>query len=272
MPGRSERPRRGVERFGWTGSLGDWGIVAGIVSAVVGVVAALAGLFGGGDPTPTKERAQAASSGRIRLSEVLVRNPPSLPRIVTPTLELVVHNVGERRATLTRMQFTVRDQVFLPTCYIQGDLPVAEEYAITVPRKAKAGTVVNSSPLRRQLAVDQVERLAFRFRLPPTRENGKIVPYTFDDDNYLYRFDVGLVRDNRQTAEPLGTAIVSLPFGPSEGQIWTTDNRTKFVDGLPADAVACMKANAAKLRTFLEGPGERSGQMRSLQGRLSPDA
>jgi hypothetical protein len=150
--------------------------------------------------------------------------------------------------------------------------PVAKEYAITVPRKAKPGTVVRSTALRRQLAVDQVERLAFGFRLPPQRENGKVVPYTFNDDNYLYRFDIGLLRDNRRTAEPLGTAIVSLPFGPSEGQIWTTDNQTKFVAGLPASAVACMKENAARLGTFLDGPGERSSQMRSLQRRLSPDA
>lgn len=271
MPAGSQRPRRGIERFGWTGSLGDWGVVAGIVSAIVGVVAALAGVFAGGDSTATQERSGAASAGRIRLSEVLVQNPPSLPRNVTPTVELVLHNVGERRVTLTRMQFTVRDQVFLPTCYIQGDLPVAKDYAITVPKNAKAGTVVRSMPLRRQLGVDQVERLAFSFRHPPRRENGKVVPYTFKDDNYLYRFDIGLLRDHRRTVEPLGTAIVSLPFGPSEGQIWTTDNRSKFIAGLPPSAIACMKANAAKLRSFLDGRGERSSHMRSLEGRLNSD-
>ncbi len=271
MSAGSQRPRRGRERFGWTGSLGDWGVVAGIVSAIVGVVAALAGAFAGGDSPPTKERSGAASAGEVRLTELLVRNPPSIPRSVTPTVELVLHNVGERRVTLTRMQFTVRDQLFLPTCYIQGDLPVAKEYSITVPKDAKAGTVVRSMPLRRQLASDELERLAFSFRHPPRRENGEVVPYTFKDDNYFYRFDVGLLRDNRRTAEPLGTAIVALPFGPSEGQIWTTDNARKFVPGLPASAIACMKDNAARLGSFLDGPGERSSHMRSLQRRLDTD-
>jgi hypothetical protein len=111
MPAGSERPRRGDSRFGWTGSLGDWGIVAGIISAVVGIVVALGGVFRGDDQTASRDRSATASAGKIRLSEVIVRNPPSLPRAVTPTVELVFHNVGGQRVTLTRAQFTVRDQL-----------------------------------------------------------------------------------------------------------------------------------------------------------------
>ena len=270
MPAGSERPRRGDRRFGWTGSLSDWGIVAGIVSAVVGVVVALGGVFTGDDPTTSRDRSATASEGKVRLSEVIVRNPPSLPRAVTPAVELVFHNVGSQRVTLTRVQFTVRDQLYLSTCYVQADLPVAKSYAITVPKDAAPGTVLRSRPLRRQLGADQVERLAFSFGHPPRRENGEVVTYRFDDDNYFYRLDIALLRDNRGSPEPLGTVLVSLPFGPSEGQIWTTDNRTKFVAGLPSTAIGCMRTNAARLSRFLDGPGERSSQMRSLQRRLNP--
>jgi hypothetical protein len=174
------------------------------------------------------------------------------------------------------MQVTVGDRLFLDTCYLQGDLSVAKSFGITLPRNARPGTVVQSGPLRRFLRPDEVERLAFRFHLPPPLQNGKPVSWQFNEDSYLYRLNLAALHDATTVPVSVGTVIVGLPFGVSEDQIWTSEDRRMAAAAetgrlnfyLPPRAIACMKANSAKLRAFLAGPGERSTELESLGHRL----
>ena len=114
-------------------------------------------------------------SPNIAATELLVDNPDlspgSSPRV--PRAEVVLHNNGDRSATMTRLRVTVRDRLFLATCYIQGELSVAKSFGITLPRNARRGTVVQSGPLRRFLRPDEVERLGFQFHLPPPSSAGE---------------------------------------------------------------------------------------------------
>jgi hypothetical protein len=159
---------------------------------------------------------------------------------------------------------------------MQGDLPVARSFGITLPRNARHGTVVQSGPLRRFLRPDEVERLAFRFHLPPPLQHGKPVGWQFDEDNYFYRLDLSVLHDANSTPVAVGTVILALPFGASEDQIWTSEDRRTAAAAqkkqlnwhVPPRVIACMKSNSAKLRAFLAGPGERSTELESLGHQL----
>jgi hypothetical protein len=215
---------------------------------------------------------------KLAASELLVDNPrqsPGSPHRV-PRVELVLHNEGDRAATVTRLRVTVRDTLFLRTCYLQGELSVAKSFGVTLPRNARRGTVVQSGPLRRFLRPDEIERLAFKFHLPPPLEKGKPVAWQFDEDNYVYRLDLAVLHDASSVPASVGTVIVALPFGASEDQIWTSEDRRTAAAArrgeinwyAPPRVIACMKANSAKLQAFLAGPGERSTQLESLPHRL----
>jgi hypothetical protein len=215
---------------------------------------------------------------KIAASELLVDNPhqsAGSPQRA-PRVELVLHNEGDRAATVTRLRITVRDTLFLPTCYMQGDLSVARSFGVTLPRNARRGTVVQSGPLRRFLRPDEVERLAFKFDLPPPLQNGKRVAWQFNEDNYFYRLNLAVLHDASSVPASVGTAILALPFGASEDQIWTTEDRRTAAAArrgkinwyAPPRVIACMKSNSAKLQTFLAGPGERSTELESLPHRL----
>jgi hypothetical protein len=215
---------------------------------------------------------------KVSASELLVENPDlapgSSPRV--PRVELVLHNDGDRSATVTRLRVTVRDALFLGTCYIQGELAVAKSFGVTLPRNARRGTVVQSGPLRRSLHPDEVERLAFKFHQPPPLRNGKPVGVQFNEDTYLYRLDLAVVHDATGVPTGVGTVVVALPFGASEDQLWTGEDRRMAAAAarnrlnwyVPPRAIACMKSNSAKLGTFLAGPGERSDELESLAHRL----
>jgi hypothetical protein len=189
---------------------------------------------------------------------------------LAPRVEIVVYNAGDRTAILNRMRFTLRERLYLPTCYLQGDLSVAKGYDVTLPRGMRPGELAHSQPLRRQLAPDEPERLEFRFRLPPADH-----PLDDQDDNYFYRLDVALLHDDEEGPVDVGTIVVSLPSGPTEDQIWTrADERVLRLPGVsvPSGVVACMKANSERLRGFLAGAGTRSAQLRSLGRRLAKNA
>jgi hypothetical protein len=215
---------------------------------------------------------------KVSASELLVENPnlasgssPGVPRV-----ELVLHNDGDRAAAVTRLRVTVRDALFLGTCYIQGELGVAQSFGVTLPRDARRGTVVQSGPLRRSLHPDEVERLAFKFHLPTPLQHGKPVGVQFNEDTYLYRLDLAVLHDANRVPAVVGTVIVALPYGAAEDQIWTSEDsrmaaaakRNHLSWSVPRRAIACMESNSAKLRTFLEGPGERSTDLESLPHRL----
>jgi hypothetical protein len=266
-----------------------WALVVGplLVGVLTGVVATQInvgiGALTSNDPAP-----------RIEAREVIVLNPSlrdvdrglgewpqsgsALERFLrrrrerlAPRAEVVLYNSGDRTAILNRMRFIARDRLYLPTCYLQGDLLVAESYDVTLPREMPVGAAVQSGPLRRKLVPDEPERLEFRFRLPPLPS-----PLDYHDDSYFYRLDAALVHDTADEPEVVGTMILALPAGPTEDQIWTrADARVLRSPSVfvPHEAVACMKRNAAKLRHFLAEPGERSTQLRSLGRRLGvPDA
>jgi hypothetical protein len=215
---------------------------------------------------------------KITASELLVDNPrqsAGAPQRA-PRVELVLHNEGDRAATVTRLRITVRDTLFLPTCYLQGDLAVAKSFGVTLPRNARRETVVQSGPLRRFLRPDEVERLAFKFHLPPPLQNGKPVAWQFNEDNYFYRLDLAVLHDASRVPASVGTVIVALPFGASEDQIWTSEDRRTAAAArrgevnwyAPPRVIACMQSNSAKLQTFLTGRGERSTELESLKRRL----
>ena len=212
-------------------------------------------------------------SAKIAARETVVLNPAARTRgaDLVPRAEIVLYNEGDRTAVLNQAEFTVIEHLHLPTCATQGDLGVVKGYDVTLPRAVKTGAVFKSPPLRRKLAPDEPERLEFRFGLPALRRW-----WEDDDDNWFYRLDAAVVHDNARQPAELGTVVVALPAGPTEDQIWT-EEADKKLSQLPdsflaAEGEACMKANAAKLSAFLAGPGQRSGQLRSLGRRLGMSA
>jgi hypothetical protein len=222
-------------------------------------------LDGGGDdpepPPPTK--------GSISVPEVVVNNPQrdarqdpetgafALRKASLPAVELTLHNVGTRRSIVRRARFTIRRHTQLPICITAGELPVGRTYGISLPPDPAPGTVVESAPLRRQLAPDKADVLRFRFSIDEREPSG----------DHLYEIGISILHDASPRPQPAGTVLLSLPGAPDEGQLWTPDEeavRQERLDAWGPENVACWERNTQRLLAFLKRPGIRSPELEAI--------
>jgi hypothetical protein len=230
---------------------------------------------GGDDPDPAPPHA-----ARLSVLEVVVNNPDPQARVVDretgatettkaslPAVELTLHNLGTRRSIVRRARFTIRRHTQLPICLTAGDLAVGREYGIVLPADPAPGAVVESVPLRRQLAPDKAEVLRFRFTTDEREPSG----------DHLYEIAISILHDASPRPQPAGTVLLSLPGAPDEGQLWTPDeeaDREQKVKDWGADAVACWERNTQRLLAFLKGSGVRSPELEAIPRtiRVDPEA
>ncbi|HEX8205413.1 MAG TPA: hypothetical protein VF587_05085 [Solirubrobacteraceae bacterium] len=186
----------------------------------------------------------------------------SLPRV-----ELTMHNVGTRRSVVRRARFTIRRHVQLPVCVTAGELPIGRTYGIALPADPAPGTVVESEPLRRQLASDEAEVLGFRFTVDEREPSG----------NHLYDIAISVLHDASSRPQPAGEVLLSLPGAPDEEQLWSPAeeaDRERHVRDWTPEVVACWERNTQRLLDFLRRPGVRSPQLEAMARthRLGPSS
>jgi hypothetical protein len=220
-----------------------------------------------------RDALEGSPAARIETRDLVLQNP-DYPRGKQPAaqLEVVLHNVGERTAVLNRAVAEIEAYVHLDTCYLQGDLSIAKTFGIVLPRRPHEGQRVTSEPLRRQLAPDEAERLAFRFKLEPqyytVDGERREAPMGGHEDKWVYRLRMRFKHDDGRTSEPTESMIVSLPTGPTSAQLWTREDVGNPGGLLPPASVRCMRENSRALKRFLAAPAQRTAELKALRGTL----
>ncbi|HEX8082814.1 MAG TPA: hypothetical protein VF529_00900 [Solirubrobacteraceae bacterium] len=244
-------------------------VIMPIILAVLGVVLPMLLLGGADHPDPPPPRTASLS-----VPEVVVSNPELELRFpdpetddaeptkaTLPRAELTVHNVGTRRSIVRRARFHIRRHVHIPICATAGELGIARKYGIALPPDPALGTVVESVPLRRQLAPDEAEVLRFRFTIDERVPSG----------DHLYEIAISILHDASSQPQPAGTVLLSLPGAPDDGQLWTTpaEEAERGTQGFPPPIIACWKRNSQRLLTFLKNArGVRSPELEAIPRRL----
>ena len=194
-------------------------------------------LAAGGVALVARLRSSDPESAPRMAAPVVVRNPTAREESVgagdemrqtresMPTIELVVHNVGEATVVLHRAQFTVRGHGILQNCHTGegAPLPVSATYDIALPLEPQIGDRVESE-ISHQLAPNEADRIAFGFGNP---ELGAETP-----EGHLYLLDVALVHGRDEKSLDFGSVLISLPGTPSLAVVGpSVDTDPTCVDG-----------------------------------------
>ena len=177
-------------------------------------------LAAGGVALVARLRSSDPESAPRMAAPVVVRNPTAHEESVgagdemrqtresMPTIELVVHNVGEATVVLHRAQFTVRGHGILQNCHTGegAPLPVSATYDIALPLEPQIGDRVESE-ISHQLAPNEADRIAFGFGNP---ELGAETP---KDTSICSTWHSSTVHDEKSL--DFGSVLISLPGTPS---------------------------------------------------------
>jgi hypothetical protein len=235
--------------------------VVGVPLTLVGLVIAFLSLRGGDDGK--KPPARAA----LKAVALVVHNGGGGPQ-----LDVGVHNVGDRRAVLTRARLTVERVDSVPVCVSAGGLNVTGTYNAILPPHPGAVDV----PLHQQVGRDEADR--FTIKIGATQKS-----LSSEDGRprkLLYRLGLSLVDDSGGPAAIAGTAIVSVPLVPEQTEdFWSTGLQSKtrpqldaLLPGFPlASFVPCWRKNNARLRAALSAPGARAPELDQLRGQIAND-
>jgi hypothetical protein len=208
---------------------------------------------------------KASPAAEIRVGDVVIAHKYGRPS----QAEFALHNVGESTGVLQHVSFEIERFAYLPVCVRASDMPVAKRFGVALPVPARPGQTIDSGPLRRQLAADEAERLAFQFSL--ARDEG------LGGNTAIYRLKVVMWHDGKAEPTSLGNVIVSA--GAPEPQAFEKlpDSPEGFgyaiVAAGDAKALRCLRDNTERLRRMLVYSDPRPGWMNGLDRRLlSPPA
>lgn len=239
------------------------------MAAVVGVLITLAGVviallsFLGGDKGPRNP-----GPATLKAVALVVHNGDVG---TDPSLDVQLHNVGGRRAVVTKARITVERVDSVPVCFSAGALDVSGRYSATLPDRPGVVEV----PLHQQIGRDQADRLSIT--LGATKESLHL--NSPPSRKLLYRLRLALLDDSGGQPADAGTALVSVP-GVPEGteDYWPRSLQSKsrselaatFGGSIPyASFVPCWRANNARLHVALSAPGARSPELDQLRGQLA---
>lgn len=262
-----------------------WATVIGLpVGAVLGILALVN--LGGGDSPP------APSLAQVEPVDLVVHNGGATE--APPRLEILLHNIGDKRAVLSRANIEIRRVGLLRQCFSQGDLPLSTTYAATLPANAAPGHVVQA-PLHEQLGGDEADRFAIGLgvRADPAKSSYSMGGKQNLPGLYLFEVAISLISDEGGQPLSVGRALVSLPVAPEPfGFYWDRPTMEQLVQydrevernrkaagdptssppWPPAWTKKCWLANTKTLRGMLAADAERSPTLTAVGNSIiTPD-
>ncbi len=254
-----------------------WATVIGLpLGAVLGILALVHA--GGSDSPP------APSLAQVEPVDLVVHNGDATE--APPRLEILLHNIGDKRAVLSRANIEIRRVALLRQCFSQGDLPLSTTYAATLPANAAPGHVVQA-PLHEQLGGDEAGRFAIGLgvRADPAKSSYSIRGKQNLAGLYLFEIAISLISDEGGQPLSVGRALVSLPSTPEPlGFYWdrptvkqlvqydqavdrgdeVVGSSTSFPPWPPAWTKKCWFANTKILRSMLSSDAKRSPTLKAV--------
>ena len=252
---------------------------------IAGVVVAILALGASGD----HEAGARKSSAHVKPIELVVHN--GIFEDHPPTLELFLHNLGRRRAVLTRARIEVLRVGLVRQCVSQGDLPLSTTYAATIPADAKPGDAVEVS-LHEQLGGDQADRfaIALGIRANPASSSYSTGKRMSLPGPFLFELAISLVGDAGRRPLAVGRALVSIPFAPIAPEFyWSPASESQLKNFGLAEARAraanpsippwpsqtskdCWRSNTRTLRRMLSSDATRSPTLDATASKIvTPD-
>jgi hypothetical protein len=191
-----------------------------------------------------------AAKSHLALGDVQFTTSEPQPGLLLPRIELALNNVGSATSVLQHVGFEVREVARIKTCYTAGELGVVQAYGVAIPASAKAGDLIKSPALRRSLAPNEAERLAFDLGVEGAAEG----------ESLAFSADVGLWHDNQSEPIGLGRIAVVVPAGGlSVLQVFSETQSHETIAG-DVSAARCLLANTLGLHNVLssaeQGPPE----------------
>ncbi len=217
-----------------------------VVAIAAGVlVPLLSGAFRGDNERPTG----ALRSEGLEVIDLTVGagKPPELladPR-APQLLDITVRNTGQVVSVITRATFRIRNFGLLRICQAGGGLEPTENYDVTLPPSPRPGELVEAK-VSQQIRPNQADRFTFRLNVP-------LIP--MQDGMRLYQLDVALLHDRDTRPLTAGTAVVSVPFIPTDDYFLSPGTDTSLYS---PEVLGCYEENEKILRRFLNLEGERS--------------
>lgn len=262
---RRDSDRASSGRPNWADKTNLLIAAAGVAVAIVAIVVGAVSAGGSGGSNPASE-----APANLRVIDTVVRDVERGPNQPRAHLEFVLHNVGGRRAVVDRADIEVRRVYELRRCASQDDLPLSNNYGVSLPADAQPGDIVEA-PLHQQLGPDEADRfaLALSTRVRP-REPGSF---------YVFELDVTLHNDGPRADLPAGTALISLPEIPIVGEYYWGADTAKLIGDLASTSpeyvaelrrfsMPCWRANTVALKKALASPAARSPFLEAVSNEL----
>jgi hypothetical protein len=183
-----------------------------------------------------------------------------------PSIEVILHNTGNRRSVITRASVTIKDRVSIEPCFTpNAELRISGNYDIELPTKSRIGQTIEV-PVSQQLGADEADRFIFRFGSP--------VHYHYPGVSrgaFVYWLGLSLRHDNEKDPLNVGSVVLSVPGLPEA--VWTKDLAAggPNIDPIVKDASIrrCLQTNTAAIRPILARSGERSSELVELAASLA---
>jgi hypothetical protein len=246
-------------------------IVVGVLITVLGGLglAYSQQLFGVGQPTAPGEpnlevdQISLASQGWSDSPN----NNTSDPNPFKVDIKLL--NTGNRLAAINSAELVIQQVVVLPQCAGQSDFQPTGSYPVNLPIDPPAGTIVDV-PVSQIVPANGADRfeLLLRAKMPPKALGTK----------YVYRFQLYLTYNAKNTRLDLGEVIADYPVAPDQGEYfwskywaarpaeWSVMTAT---EGGTANITACDIKGSNALRSILSLPGARSKELTAIPSQLA---
>lgn len=178
-----------------------------------------------------------------------------------PSIEVILHNTGNRRSVVTRAAFTIHNLVNIEPCYSRrSDLTISSSYDIELPTRPRIGQTIEI-PVSQQLGADEADRFAFRLGSPIHHHFPGVLRGAF-----VYRLGVSLSHDNEKDPLNVGTVVISVPGLP--GALWTKAAQASSDMSTHPPVKRCLQSNTSAVRSILVLSGERSRELTELSASL----
>lgn len=239
-------------------------VVASVMALVGVIITAVVTIAGKGDEKPravaTQGTSETAASinllGLTKPVDLVVHDPVEGGSEDAPPVafEITVHNIGQRRSAITRIDVIVESSWKVVPCHTEGGGPlVSGTYDLRIPVDVPVGTEFRV-PVSQLENPDEVDR--FALRVGPDGETELISPT-------LLRLRLALEADGASERIPVGSAVVGFPELPNNthAALYWSKSYSEGADNLhwlgdaeaESEIESCMKRNSVKLKSFLEG-------------------
>jgi hypothetical protein len=178
-----------------------------------------------------------------------------------PTLDLTLHNVGERLSVVSRARFVVTDFAELDNCDVlvdggggaagggTGVVRLLGRFNVRLPPKPRIGQTIDRA-LNRQVASDDAARLVFRFATLRVRDlAARRNELPVQGPVRVYRLATSLLHDGERDGLPVGTVVLSVPNLPGVAELHPSaaGSGQEVTAAERHDQALCAQRNAAAL-------------------------